>query len=625
KKASTPDVRLTTFQNWPAVARWYADLELPATHGSPELTAKALELTRGAADELGKVQAIYDYVARNTQHVFLPMGFGPSSSPSAVRALLGGDAGFGFHPPRAAAEIFKDHFADFEDERVLLGAMLRAAGIASDAVLISPSRDPDNAAPSPSQFDRVLTAVPLRGKLIWMDTRTTVAPFQLLASPLRGRDGLLVAVNGPGEIVRTPADPPFPSTQRVEISAKVNSLGTLSGKIHYTLRGDTELLLRGEFHAAPREQWKEIGQNILNLDGLDGDVTGVRPSDPLSTHEPFQLEMDFTQPAFLDWASARARVAAPLLTFGVPAAPRKESERAGPLIKLGSPLRIDARLRLTLPANLTVQPPAGVAVARDYAQFKSAYSVENGTLEAERSLDFTLRALPASRAGDYAAFTRAIQADEAQPLLIENARPGISSVPADAKAGDLIEAGAALLKAGNVRSAMPLLERATQLDPRHKQAWSYLGLGYLREKEPRRAIEAFRKQVAVNPQDARAWDYLGITLEGQKQHADAAAAFRHAIELNPLDLVAYPSLGAILSEQGDYAGAVGMFEKATIVLPENAQVRVGLAEAYLRADSREKAAASFEKACQLTRASAIRKEVASRMANAKLGVPKACL
>lgn len=618
--ANSPDVRLTSFHDWQGVARWYANLERGAAEPSPELRAEVRELTRHATDARSKTEAIYDYVAQKVNHVFSPVTLDPYASPSPARLFLDRYKGFGFHPPRPAAEIFKDGFADFEDEQVLLAAMLRAAGLDSDAVLISPSRDPDSAAPSPSQFDRVIAAVHSGGKLIWMDTRTAVAPFQMLAAPLRNRAALLVAADGQGRIVRTPADPPFLSTQTVEIQATLNSLGTLAGKVHYAFRGDTGLRLRGDFHAVPRDQWKELGQSILKSDGLDGEVTSVQPGDPLATRDPFEVEIEFTLPDFLDWASARSKVDLPLLTFGIPDAPKDRSKQ----IQLGSPLRIKAQLTLTFPENFQVQVPAGVAVSRDYAEFESSYKFGNRTLEAERSLNFISRELPPSRAADYATFARTIQADETQPLLIENSRPGTSNVPADAMPGALIEAGAALLRAGSTRSALPLLERATQLDPRHKQVWSYLGLAYLRVNQPARAIDAFRKQVGLNPQDGNAWDYLGVTLESQRRHEEAAAAFHHAIDINPLDAVAYPSLGAILSDQGRYADAVPMFEKAAIVVPGNPRIYIGLAEAYLRSGDREKAASAFEKACEVSRAPKTRSDVASRMASANLAPSKAC-
>ena len=63
----------------------------------------------------------------------------------------------------------------------------------------------------------MITAVPIGPDLIWMDSTAEVAPFRLLSSPLRDKSALLVQSDGVGKIVETPVDPPFLSTQLVEI------------------------------------------------------------------------------------------------------------------------------------------------------------------------------------------------------------------------------------------------------------------------------------------------------------------------------------------------------------------------------------------------------------------------
>ena len=66
----------------------------------------------------------------------------------------------------------------------------------------------------------MITAVPLGDELIWMDSTAEVAPFRLLSPPLRNKSALLVPPDGAGKIVETPADPPFLSTQHVEIDGR---------------------------------------------------------------------------------------------------------------------------------------------------------------------------------------------------------------------------------------------------------------------------------------------------------------------------------------------------------------------------------------------------------------------
>ena len=572
-----PDVQLTTFKSWTDVARWYAQLERGRNEPTPEIRTKAEELLKGGATDLEKMQALYDYVAKNIAEVELSFGLG------------------GFQP-HTAAEIFKNWYADPKDKNMLLASMLEVAGIHADAALLPRVRKLDTAVPSPAQFDYVVTAVPEAGGAIWMDATSSVAPFRFLAAPLRDKSVLLVASDGDGKIATTPADPPFLSAQRVEIDGSVTALGKLSGTVRYSLRGDTEFVLRTAFRRTPAEQWNQLGQTILTLDGLHGEVSSVKTSDPSDTQKPFELTIEFSQPNFFDWSTKQIRVALPLLTIGMPDPPSDKNQP----VEIGSPLDVSTHLTLRLPPAFTAQAPIGMAVTRDYAVFKSSYRFENGSLVADRSLNFKMRRVSADRIADYLAFTHAVESDENQALAIENTAPGAPSIPASATAEDVFEAGATALQRGNARSAIPLLQRATELDPKHKQAWSALGIAYMRAGNFDGAAAAFRKQLEVNPSDAHANDYLGLALQQQQRYDEAAAAFRSQIELDPLDAVAHASLGTILLEQHQDSDAVPELEKATILSPKNASLELSLGRAYLNTGATDKALDAYKKAVALS-------------------------
>ncbi len=599
-KTKQADVELTTFHSWDAVARWYAKLIQGRSEPTPEITAKTEELTRGQSQVIAKAQALYDYVSTSIRYVDLPLGQG-----SWV--------------PHSAAEVISNKYGDSADKHILLAAMLKAVGIPADAVLIPYTHKLDASVPSPGQLDHVITAIPLEGKLIWMDSTTEVAPFQLLASPLREKSALLVPVDGAGGIVKTPADPPFASTQSVDIDGQVSDLGKLTAKAHYALRGDTELVLRLAFHKTPQAQWKELGQTILSLDGIRGDVTGVNPSDPMSTHDPFQLDISFTQSGFLDWSSKRANTPLPLLAIGLPDPP-KDAAKA---IELGSPLRVDVKLKLNLPSVYAAQPPVAASITRDYAEFKSSYGYADHTVSAERSLDFKMRKLPASRADDYRDFATAVAADQNRALVIIYSAPGEPTVPASATSDDLVEAGLAALNAGRVGAAIPLFARAVQLDPLHKTAWSDLGLADLRAGKLDDAITAFQKQLEINPSDEHVNSYLGLTLERQHKDTEAADAFRKQVKINPLDAAAHAALGEILLAQHDYTQAAPELDKASILSPENAELRVSLGRAYLNTGDEPKALAAFEKAAELSPTPLVWNDIAFSLADSKVDLDEA--
>jgi tetratricopeptide (TPR) repeat protein len=599
-KSKSPDVELTTFADWESVARWYAKLEQGRSEPTPEIRAKTEELTRGQSDALGKVQALYDYVSTNIRNVELPLGQG------------------GWQP-HFAAEVLANKYGDSADEYVLLAAMLKAAGIPCDAVLIPYTRKLDTSAPSPAQFDHVITALPLGNGLVWMDPTTEVAPFRLLASPLRDKSALLVPADGAGKIVVTPSDPPFTSTQQVDIDGRVSDLGKLVARAHYAMRGDTELVLRLAFQRTPQAQWNDLGQTILSLDGIHGEVTSVKPGDPNSTHDPFELDINFTQPNFLDWSSKRANTPLPLLAIGLPDPP----EDVAKPIQLGSRLDVTVKLKLGLPPIYTAQPPASVSISRDYADFKSSYHFADGTVTAERSLDFKMRTLPAARVDDYREFARAVAADQNRTLGVINTAAGEPAIPSSATADDLVEAGLALLNAGNAVASIPLFSRAVRLDPQQKQAWNDLGLAYLRTGKLDEAVAAFQKHLESSPDDEHANSYLGLALERQNKDTEAAAAFRKQVEINPLDAAAHAALGEILLAQHEYSQAALELDKATILAPDNAELQVSLGRAYLNSSEQTKAITAFEKAATLSPTPPIWNDIAFDLAEGQFELNKA--
>jgi Flp pilus assembly protein TadD len=606
KKKSEPEtskasnVRLTTFSNWEEIARWYAELEKGRTDPTPEIRAKTEELIKGRATDLEKIQALYDYVAKNIRYVSLSFGLGR-------------------YQPHAAAEVLANQYGDCKDKQTLLAAMLAATGIPSDAVLIPSLRKLDNSMPSPAQFDHVITAVPQGSQLVWMDTTTEVAPFRLLAASLRNKAALLVPPDGAGKIVDTPMDPPFLSTQRVEIEAQVSELGKLTSKLRYFVRGDNELALRVAFRRTPQTQWKELGQTVATLDGLHGEVTAVKPSDPSDTTNPFELDLDFAQPNYLDWSSKKSKVALPVAAIGVPQVPEDNSEP----IHIGSPLDVTVHLKLTLPPNFAAQPPVGVSIPRDYADFKSTYRYEDHVLVVDRSLTFKMRELPASRTSDYLAFARAVESDETQVLSVQNSAAGTPVLPASVKTDELFETALAALNSGNTRAAIPLFQRVLELEPKHKQAWNDLGLAYLRAGKFDEASAAFRKQIEINPFDEHAYNYLGLALQQQQKYDEAEAAFKKQIGVSPLDPVAHAALGGLLLEQHKYSEAIPELDKATVLAPENAGLQVGLGQAYLNTSEKDKALAAFEKAAEISPTPEVWNNVAFNLAEHSLELDKA--
>ena len=61
---------------------------------------------------------------------------------------------------------------------------------------------------------------------------------------------------------------------------------------------------------------------------------------------------------------------------------------------------------------------------RDYAEYHAVYDLKGNSFTAERFLNLRAREIPAARLRDYAAFRRAVVADEAQQLALDNTQQG---------------------------------------------------------------------------------------------------------------------------------------------------------------------------------------------------------
>lgn len=599
-----PQVQLTTFRSWAEVGQWYADLQRDRVLPDERVRAKAAELVRGRATDLEKVEALYDYVAKNFRYVSLSLG----------------QARYQPHP---AGEVFANQYGDCKDKHTLLASMLAAAGLRAYPALIPSSRKLDPEMPSPAPLDHVITAVPLGQETVWLDTTTEVAPFRLLAEPLRDKQALVVPADAPARLEKTPADPPFPSSETVEIDGRVNELGKLTAHARVTARGDQELLLRVMFRRTPPGEWDQLGDVLAMRSGIFADVTGVKPADPAATGKPFQLEYDFSINEFVRWSGKKAKVSLPLPDFELPSADA-DRQPDSPPIKLGAPTEIAYRAKLALPAGFEASAPLPVALARDYAEYRSAYKVEGSTVTAERVLRLRARELPAARAQDYAAFVASERADSNQPLSLENARAaGAPAIPASMKADELIEAAQAAESSGDYPLVEQLLRRALEKEPKHKTARRNLAYALFAQHKDDEAARVLREQTAINPFDDYAYQLLGEVFWREQKYAEAEAALRKQLEVTPLSKAAQSDLARMLVESRKYKEAVPELEKAISLDPDEEFLHVSLGTAYVNLGRPDKALAAFDRAVKLAPGAPVWNDVAYALALGKLQLDRA--
>jgi tetratricopeptide (TPR) repeat protein len=596
-----PDVQLTTFVSWEQVGLWYAGLEKDRRSPTPEVRAKAAELTKGLDNDLDKVQALYDFVAKNFRYVSLSLGAGR-------------------YQPHAAGEVLHNQYGDCKDKHTLLASLLEAEGMHASSVLINSSRKLDPDVPSPAQFDHVITMLPMPHEEVWMDTTSEVAPFRLLAYTLRKKQALVVPASGQPHLEETPADTPMPDTEVAEVDARINEIGKLEAHVRYTFRGDEELMLRSIFRRFPESQWQRV---IENVNAGAGDVTNVKISDPAATREAFTMSYDVARPNFLDWSKRKFDLLLPLCQFNLPALGDGDDVPDADTLKLGPKASYAYKIKLELPAKYSAHAPLPFSLKRDYAEYEATYKLEGNTLEAGRTLIIRQDELPAPRAADYESFRRAVGSDLGQFLSVENTVAGAPTAPKDMKADDLIESGRAAIANGNLPLAIQVLKRATEVDAKNKYVWYLLAEAYLGSRQNELAIIALNKQIEINPYDEFAYNALGRAYWQERKYDDAVTAFRKQIEISPLDKFAHANLGAMYSEWHKYAEAAPELEKATSLTPGNPELQVSLGDAYLNLGQDDKALATFDHAIEISATPLIWNNIAYQLSLKKVHLDRA--
>lgn len=571
-------VRLTTFQSWDEVGRWYLDLEKPSRALTAEIRKKAEELTAGRKTEMEKLEALYDFVAPSFRYVSISLGMGR-------------------YQPRAAADVLRDQYGDCKDKHTLLAALMEAVGLRASTVLINSDTKIDPAFPSPSQFDHAITNARADGQDVWMDVTTEIAPFRLLTANLRKKQALVVSATDGSRLVETPPDPPMPNNMTQEFTGSLEALGTLNGTVKITARGDIEILLRNIFHRTPEAQWKDVVKGFNESIGIGGEISDPKVSDPKATHAAFSVEYKVSKTGFVDWTKKTASAKLPMSTIDLPEPGDRETTRD---IEMGSPGFVDYRVDLKLGEEYKARLPVPVSLKRDYATYEAAYTLSGQQFSARRRLETKMRSVPGERSGDVRSFGRAVTADTQQMLSLEIAATSTNTTAPDLKASDLVKGGIAALQSRNFQQAITLLKRATELEPKNARAWSALGNAYVQMRNYPDGLAAYQRLLEVSPYDENVHNQIGYVHQLQGRYGEAEAAYRKQLELNPLDRFAHTVLGSVLLRMEKFDAAAQQLEQAVTLQPDNPALRVDLGTAYLNLSKNDEALAAFAKAAELS-------------------------
>lgn len=608
-EAPKPSVSITTFRSWEEVGRWYDELQRSQVAVTPQIRAKAAELTKGLSSDDDKIRAIYSYVSTRVHYVSLSFGIGR-------------------YQPHAAEDVLENEYGDCKDKHTLLAALLKAAGYNAWPALINSSRKLDPEVPSPGQFDHAISVVPRGGAIIWLDTTPAVAPFGLLLANLRDKQALVMPTGKPAVLMTTPSQPPFPTLQTFTAEGALSSDGALTMHVKQTMRGDAEVLYRAAFWSLSPAQWKDLGQRISSASGFAGEVSNVTASAPDQLEKPFEFSYDYTRKDYGTWNTNHQIFVAALPWFGIESA-SSEQEKPEEPVKLGALGEIVFESKVKLPAGYTPKFADKKDVSEDFADYNATYAINNGVLIATRRLTIKKSEVPVASWDEYKKFCKILSDERDRYIdLVTGATvypagegpnpapaPGVTA-EANPEATKLMQEASEAFQNRDVTRAEEDLHRVAEID--EKFLGLHIGLGWLHflQNDREGGVREYRKEEEYHPDYLVAYELLGKALQWMKRNDEAMQQYRELLKRDPGNRDAAIALAGMLDSAKKNSEAIDVLEKATEKSPDSSALQFGLAQAYFDNKQPEKGVVIAKKLVSKDTTPGVLNSLAYSMANA---------
>jgi len=272
----------STYHNWNDVGTWYWGLvheQLVVDDDIRAAVATALKGLPAQADTRAKVDAIYEYVVRNTRYVGLEFGI------------------HGYKPYRTT-EVLSRGFGDCKDKASLLKVMLGEAGIESNLVLVR-TRDQGQVPAEPASlavFNHAITYVPSLD--LYLDGTAEWSGPSELPSGDQGASVLIVKDGAGAEFRTIPIIPADRNIRDVEQTIRLASSGEAEIEHAFVVQGSSAAGLRVAFHSP--EQRKERLTSAFGgiYPGVEIDEVAAPGID--SIQRPVRVEARLRAPKFAE-------------------------------------------------------------------------------------------------------------------------------------------------------------------------------------------------------------------------------------------------------------------------------------------------------------------------------------
>ena len=204
--------------DWESAGMWLYNLQKDVTAVPVDIAAKVKELTARLDNDRAKIRVLYEYLRQNTRYVSIQLGIG------GLR-------------PFPVETVMKSGFGDCKALSVYMQALLAAAGIRSEYLIIDTDRrNFMKDFYSVGQMNHAMLCVPMQNDTLWVECTNPRLPLGYRHDNVAGHEVVLIGESGGKKVrVKDYPDSIVTSVESVVVDLKADGSAHCEGKRYLSL------------------------------------------------------------------------------------------------------------------------------------------------------------------------------------------------------------------------------------------------------------------------------------------------------------------------------------------------------------------------------------------------------
>ncbi len=271
-----PTLVITTDPSWQRFSAWWAELSEPKMKLTPELKAKAKELTKDKKTADEKIRALYDFVSADIR--YRGLGVGPRTG----------------YTPRSAQETLTSRWGVCRDVSILLTAMLRSEGFEAYPVLTNVG-EPVLPKIAYDGFNHAIVAMPKAGGG-WTYLDPTAKNNNTLLPGNEAEQNTLISTLKGESLGAIPPLDPSANLGHAKATSTLGTDGVLRSKVVFETKGMFDLIVRSTAAMMSADEQRQIVEQVINAALPDAKITKLEVSSALALWKPMEITLELEVP-----------------------------------------------------------------------------------------------------------------------------------------------------------------------------------------------------------------------------------------------------------------------------------------------------------------------------------------